>query len=82
MGQENGIGRNPLVLIVQNTMDYELGFLSGVGLARVDAFLNEQVVMQKANEIIDMTPWQQQINRWHFVLGMARGYGMYRDGFI
>ncbi len=82
MGQENGIVRNPLVLIVQNTMDYELGFLSGVGLARVDAFLNEQVVMQKANEIIDVTPWQQQINTWHFVLGMARGYEMYRDGFI
>jgi len=66
----------------QNTLDYQLGWNTGVGLAKIDAFLNEQAVWTEAQEQFDHTPLRTILNKWEFVRGVSNGYEAYRDGFV
>ena len=66
----------------QNPLDHDLGFSTGIGLAVLDAFLNEQAVLTIAQEYFDHSPLQKYLDRWQFVTGVVKGFEMYRDGFV
>lgn len=66
----------------QNTLEYDLGWNTGVGLAKTDVALNEQAVWTIAQEYYDHSPLRSALIKWEFVQGFINGYAGYRDGIV
>lgn len=65
-----------------DTIDYKIGEMSGIALAKVDGTLNEEQVVTAGTEAFDSMSISVVLSRSLFIAGHKKGYANWLGGLV